>query len=541
MIRETHASVAVGAASRIKPRLSGLPRWASITLLSLLLAGCKIVVTVPEGGRVTSEDGFECRAGDTCVIEVTDTTFDSTFTAHAAPAYTFTRWRAKPMAFCGNQTAACRLVTAPIGDNQVLLDLLASDQEFYLEPVFVSYDVAWWRETLEEVDDGTFSSASRLYQIAPNPAQCDPGALTNAARMRALTAVNQIRALHNLPAVQYDDFYDMQVQETSLVQRANNYLNHFPDPGDACYSSAAADGAASSNISGGSGGLADPAEQIFGWTNDNFNVAALEEAGHRRWILAPGLGYVSYGQVAGFGALKVFGFGMPPAYSLPDELEFVAMPYRAYPWVLVSKGANPTPWSLSMVPMSGSAGHFDYFGDASVSVTDDESGAKLAVHSLHSDTKGFGLANFLSWMVDGWDYDRQYTVRISNIRLPGGNTRDLEYPVLVDRYHLFNVDHPLEANDARDRTTLKGRFDSAEDRDSYRLRLLGDMQVAGSSEFSNQGFFVLVYDSNKRLVKASDEAYSMNFPQGQYTVVVSPCDEDGLCYQGTRQYSVTFR
>jgi hypothetical protein len=186
-------------------------------------------------------------------------------------------------------------------------------------------------------------------------------------------------------------------------------------------------------------------------------------------------------------------------------------------------------------------GAFDYFSDAEVTVTDSESGAQLTVHSRYSDTQGFGLANFLSWMVEGWEYDRAYTVRVSNIRLPGGGFRDLQYPVLLDRYHLFNVEHPLESGDTRERRTLKGRFDAAGDRDSFRLRLLGDMRVTGSSEFSNQGFFILVYDGNKRLVKASDAAYRMNFPQGQYTVVVSPCDENGLCYQGTRRYTVTFR
>jgi uncharacterized protein YkwD len=521
-----------------------LPRRVQLAItgcLICLIAGCKIVVTVGEGGRVVTGDGFECRSGDTCVIEVEDTRFDSTFSAVAAPGYTFTRWKAKAFAFCGNQTTACRLATTLIGDNPALLEVLASDQEFFLEPVFVPYDVDWWQGALDEIDAGTFASAGGLYDLAPNLDQCDPGWLKQAARKRALAAVNQVRSLHRLPAVDYDDFYDMQVQQTSLVQRANNYLDHFPDPRDRCYSAAAAYGAASANITSGTGGPADPADQVFGWTNDNFNVGSLMEAGHRRWILFPELGYVSYGQVDGYGTLKVFDFGMPPAYSLPDDLEFVAMPYRAYPWVLVSQGANPTPWSLSMVPPAGTGGAFDYFSGAQVAVTDGESGQRLTVHSVHSDTKGFGLANFLSWMVDGWDYDRQYIVRVSDIRLPGGGTRDLEYPVLVDRYHLFNVDHPLEAGDSRERRTLRGRFHSADDRDSFRLRLLGDVRVTGKSEFSNQAFFVLVYDSNKRLIKAADAAYTLNFPQGQYTVVVSPCDDNGLCYQGTQGYTVTLQ
>ncbi len=538
----SHWSVPAAGSLPSRATGSGHPALLALTVLAIsLLAGCKIVVTVPEGGEVVTGDGFRCRSGDTCVIEVDDTRFDSTFSARPAPGYTFTRWKAKAFAFCGNQTTACRLATTLIGDNPALLDVLASDQEFFLEPVFVPYDVAWWQKTLGEIDAGTYASAGRLYDIAPNLDQCDPGSLKPAATARALAAVNQVRLLHRLPAVDYDDFYDMQVQESSLVQRANNYLSHFPDPRDRCYSASAADGAVSANITGGNGGPADPADQVFGWTNDNFNVGSLMEAGHRRWILFPELGYVSYGQVDGYGTLKVFDFGRLPVRSPPEDLEFVALPYRHYPWVLVSQGEKPTPWSLSLLPPAGAPGAFDYFGSARVAVTDNASGNPLTVRSVHRDTKGYGLANFLSWMVDGWEYDRDYTVEISGIRLPGGETRTLRYPVLVDRYHLFDVDHPLEAGDSRERRTLRGRFQSADDRDSFRLRLRGNLRVTGESEFSNQAFFILVYDGNKRLVRAADAAYTLDFPQGLYTVVVSPCDENGLCYQGTRGYTVTFQ
>ena len=88
---------------------------------------------------------------------------------------------------------------------------------------------------------------------------------------------------------------------------------------------------------------------------------------------------------------------------------------------------------------------------------------------------------------------------------------------------------------------LTGRFDSAGDKDSFKLRLRGELRVSGASEASNQAFFVLVYDGNKRLIKAADKAYTHTFAQGQYTVVISPCDESGLCYQGTRNYTVTFQ
>ena len=124
-------------------RGGSVPGLLLAALLGCLLAGCKIVVTVPEGGRVVTEDGFVCEAGQTCEIEVSDTSFDSTFTAEAKPGYTFTRWRPKARAFCGNQSSPCHLSTAPLGGDQGFLDLLASDEEFYLEPILVNYDVSW--------------------------------------------------------------------------------------------------------------------------------------------------------------------------------------------------------------------------------------------------------------------------------------------------------------------------------------------------------------------------------------------------------------
>ena len=84
---------------------------ALAALLTLLLFGCKLVVTVPEGGRVVTEDGFVCLGGEVCVIEVTTDDFDSVFTAEPAEGYTFTQWAKKKGSFCGHRTAPCPLST----------------------------------------------------------------------------------------------------------------------------------------------------------------------------------------------------------------------------------------------------------------------------------------------------------------------------------------------------------------------------------------------------------------------------------------------
>ena len=517
-----------------------LPTVILLALVSIALPGCKIVVTVPEGGRVVSDDGFVCHAGETCRIDVSDTSFESTFRAIPDPGYSFARWHRKPSAFCGDRRAPCTLSTRGFAPHAALMDMLASDREFFLEPVFVHYDLGYWKRTLREIDSGQFSTDDFLYRLPPDVSTCDPGAVSAGAGRRALQALNQVRALHDLPPVELDDFYAMQVQEASLVQRANNYLNHYPEPGDNCYTSGAREGSSTANLSGSSRPV-DPAEDVFGWVNDNNNLAELMAAGHRRWLLFPPLGYVSYGQVEGYSTIKVAGFTSPPRAPVSADLEYIALPYKTYPHILVSGGGKPTPWSFSLAIPPGTAGGFDYFSNALVTVTERDTGSELPVHSLHRDSRGHGLTNFLSWLVDGWRHDTAYTVTVSNVRMPDGGTRDFHYPVVIDRYHLLDLDYPLEAGDSRRDSSFQGRFDSARDRDSYAISLTGRKTVSGRSEFSNQGFFILLYDPDKNLVKSSDRPFDMTFAGGRYTLVISPCDENGLCYRGTRSYSVAVR
>jgi hypothetical protein len=510
-----------------------------VVLATLLLYACKLVVIVPEGGRVVTEDGFVCEAGEPCTIEVNTDTFDSTFTAEPAEGYTFTRWATIKDGFCGYTTAPCHLFTKGFAESPVLMNILAGDREFYLRPVFVKYNIEYWQNVLAEIEQGTFTTDTYLYGIKPSAGSCDPGSLKPAPKARVKQALEEVRALHDLPPVDYDGFYDMQMQETSLVQRANNYGNHFPAPEDACYTAMAAEGAQTSNLSSSSVPT-DPARDIFGWTNDNLNAADLMLAGHRRWVLFPELGFTSYGQVEGYTSLKVFSFGSPSPYSVPQDLEFVALPYRYYPYILVSQPPNPTPWSISMVPQNGASGSFNYFASASVEVIEDSTGNKLPIQNLTKDNQGFGTANFLSWLVDGWEYDVEYTVRILDVRMPGGDVRDIEYPVVVDRYHLFNLDYPLEAGDRKSAGVLQGNFNNAQDTDSYKVPHTGMVSVSGTSEFSNMGFFIRIYSVDKKLLASSDSPFELKFPPGQVTVLVSPCDENGLCYQTTQTYRVTF-
>ena len=518
-------------------------RLCLLILCSLSLAACKLVIIVPAGGKVVSANGEECLANSRCVIEVNGTDFDDRFTAAPDDDYLFLHWKKRSRGLCALSRATCRLYSSFVVGNPDLEAILASDTEFFLEPVFVKRErlnKTYWAALLDEIDEGRFTLNNFLYQVRPNLDQCDPGVLTIDAKLRFLQTLNLVRALHDLPPVDYDNFFDMQVQQASLIQEANSYLNHFPKPQDLCYSADGDTGSGTSNLSGG-GLQGDPAAYLLGWTNDNRNIASLMAAGHRRWVLFPGLGFTAYGQVGSSAAMKAFGFNQAPRLMVPASVEFVAFPHRNYPYILVEKGPKPTPWSISMVPPMGMSSQFDYFSQATVTVTEDSSGKSLAVHSQYSDTDGFGLSNFFSWMVDGWEYDRSYTVTVSDIRMPGGDVRTIEYPVRLDRFNLINIQKKLEKGDGRSGDVLSGTFKNDNDKDSYTVALSGSRTFSLSNGQFAGGFFVLVYDANKKLVTSSSESFSRNFPAGNYTVMVSPCDNDGLCFIGAENYSVTIQ
>jgi len=426
--------VITGQGALSNRRQAGIGKF--IAMFSLLfMVGCKIQVQVPQGGQVVSDQGLVCAAGTTCLVEVTSTNHEETFHAEAAPGYVFTGWKQQHTYMCGGSALACAISTVGFAGNATLESALADDNlTVYLEPIFEAddgrYDLAQWQAFLAELGGTQYRSDNFLYQDIPNAANCDPGTLTAQATFRFHIALNLIRNLHNLPWVSYDAFYNTQMQEANLVQQANNYFTHYPKQGDTCYTAGAAAGAGSANISWSSW-QGDPARYALGWTNDNHNVSSLMAAGHRRWVLNPNLGYTSYGQVGGYAAMKVFGFGSQPGYTLPEDLEYVAFPYRNYPYVMVEQGSYPTPWSISMVPASGNAAH-PYFDNATVTVQEVATGNSLTVSDIHTDTSGYGLRNFLSWMVAGWSYDTDYLVTIDNIQMPDGSTRTVQYPVEID-------------------------------------------------------------------------------------------------------------
>ncbi len=108
--------------------------------ITAILAGCKLSVIVVEGGEVQSEGSGTCSAGAICIVEVPDTNFAETFYAKPIDGWYFHRWHSAEGFFCGDVAySTCRLSFEDIPVNQTIEDLVASNEVFYLMPVFKDY------------------------------------------------------------------------------------------------------------------------------------------------------------------------------------------------------------------------------------------------------------------------------------------------------------------------------------------------------------------------------------------------------------------
>ncbi len=110
---------------------------ATLAALSLSLGGCYLQIEVPEGGHVVSASGaYHCGPAETCRLPVVDIHFNEGFKAVAHKGYIFTGWERRNGAFCGGNLRNCRLSTAGFADSEPLMQLLESDETFYLVPTF---------------------------------------------------------------------------------------------------------------------------------------------------------------------------------------------------------------------------------------------------------------------------------------------------------------------------------------------------------------------------------------------------------------------
>ncbi|MEM1111605.1 MAG: hypothetical protein AAGI11_06835 [Pseudomonadota bacterium] len=108
----------------------------SLLLTCLLcLPACRLLLIAPDTAQVESESGrFVCPTSTECRVDVVDLFFNETFTAEPLPGYEFDGWRRFPKAFCGGSTEACALDSSILEGSEVLINILNSDDAFYLTP-----------------------------------------------------------------------------------------------------------------------------------------------------------------------------------------------------------------------------------------------------------------------------------------------------------------------------------------------------------------------------------------------------------------------
>ncbi len=104
----------------------------------LLLSACKVQVETPSGGSVTTVSGnYTCNAGQKCVVEVNDLSFDEAFVVVPKSGMRFVSWKKRPDGlFGGSGNPEIGLSTSWFGGYEIMMDILNSDKTFYIEPVF---------------------------------------------------------------------------------------------------------------------------------------------------------------------------------------------------------------------------------------------------------------------------------------------------------------------------------------------------------------------------------------------------------------------
>jgi hypothetical protein len=115
----------------------------ALAIATVVSGGCKLKITVPDGGRVVSKSGnYECAPGNVCTIDIYDLYFKEEFVAIPQEGYVFAGWLDRKFAFCRNKKSPCVIDSSYCDRHPNLMKILESDQVFYLEPVFYRTDMS---------------------------------------------------------------------------------------------------------------------------------------------------------------------------------------------------------------------------------------------------------------------------------------------------------------------------------------------------------------------------------------------------------------
>lgn len=278
------------------------------------------------------------------------------------------------------------------------------------------------------------ASPDCAYKVAPDVAGCGAGMTSDAFKQRALAHVNAIRSASGLPAVAYALNHDAQVQACALLLARGESFTYNAD--SACFSDAADTGCKGSLAALSTYYLPfatvpfiDSPEQVV--TSFLINVTAQDSLGHRRFLLDPWLGSISFGTVhntlqlapsivAQASALWVGSAGPAPTAS---GIAYVAYPVGEYPAELFDTSYYLSFSALEDLSNKAANAQVSYDGVV-VSVTGPD--GPLAVTDVQAKT-GSGVPNLLQWKVDGLEQATPYMVEIGGVTLPSGAIKTYGY------------------------------------------------------------------------------------------------------------------
>lgn len=267
------------------------------------------------------------------------------------------------------------------------------------------------------------SFSGDVFEETPNIESCTPGRLSRAAEDFLMARLNYLRSFHGLPAISYDAEAEVKAQAAALIMAANGQLSHTPSSDWTCYSDTGSTGAGSSNL--GLGGYTSPNDLFF--LADIFIIdMGVPNAGHRRWDLCPYYVSGAFGLAPGSAPHSAAGvanyvFGLD--YSLPLP-EYVAWPPAGDYFAQFALGYE---WDTTDFLWSFSVDFAD-FSNATVTITDVESGQKATVIDVKQASNGYCF-NTLTYYVEGVDVDRYYRIEVKNVSVSsksGNNERTMK-------------------------------------------------------------------------------------------------------------------
>ena len=270
---------------------------------------------------------------------------------------------------------------------------------------------------------------------------CQAGRPSEAERQLFINTLNEIRALHHLPKVRYDQSYEDQMMQASMLLAVNEKTSHYPDGTWRCFSDIGYQGASTSNLN-----FVQAYQPLASYGADTHVINWLIEKnstsiGHRRHILSPFLSKTAYGEVSNTEAKSVptiLGAAMKVVYpyasqSLSTTMPkgVIAYPYHVYPKKFFSK-SEPLSLSILVNPQNAYANNTVDFSQAKLTVTRRDNQQVQAISNIQYDNISYGLlANNLQFHFSAMEYNVIYDVQVQNV-LVDGKAEDYAYWFKVD-------------------------------------------------------------------------------------------------------------